>query len=632
MHRFIFCHRIVQCTVTILFWSQALALIEFPTPGHPISASGIYNPTLSFPPNGEANIPMEDLAKTNPEFAPDQVHLTLWSESSMLVSWCTGYGNVTTLNGTGAPYDPMTVSSVVRYGLTETLGDTAVGGQDGVQGRSTVYTYEYPADAGALDGQGTVYSSPIIHHVVLDNLNPGSTYFYSVGSEEYGFSDIFNFTVPQNKYPFRMGVIADVGQTYNSSDTLERTLGDAPDIVLLVGDLAYADDWYPNGTYGWINGMPPLETGGQFKSYQPLWDTFGRLLQPLASHIPVMTISADHEIESQISRDNVSFLSYNSRYPLPRDTSVINIDPIYADQYWQQDLLPETSMFSANADEVVTSNSYYSIVLGPSKVIFLNNYVPYGTKSQQYTWLAAELEAVDREKTPWLIVAFHAPWYSTYVDHYRENAEMQKYIEPILYKYKVDVVLNGHVHAYDRSPPVYKFQPDTCGPVYVELGDGGGIEGVSWQYVDTPPMPDYCSDPSKLTLPYYQPSYTGTAYIDPNVPLCYTSQAPWSDYRDPAFGHVLLTLINDTTAQIQWARNLEDPGIWNDDIIVQKNPTEECNEKVVMGTEPAANADAKPYESNTPDSTTESSTSSIFMAFSIFVVLVAHGVGPCVQW
>jgi len=573
---------------------------------------------------------MEDLAKTNPEFAPDQVHLTLWSEISVLVSWCTGFGNVTTLKGTSAPYDPLSVPSVIRYGLTEKMVDTAVGGEDGVLSRSVVYTYEYPADAGALDGQGTLYSSPIIHHVVLDNLTPGSMYFYSVGSEEYGFSDVFNFTVPEKRYPFRMGVIADVGQTYNSSDTLERTLYDDPDIVLFVGDLAYADDWYPNGTYSWINGMPPLETGGQFKSYQPLWDTFGRLLQPLASHIPVMTISADHEIESQISRDNISFVSYNSRYPLPRDASVINTDPIYADQYLQQDL-PEKSIFNANADNVVTNNSYYSIVLGPSKVIFLNNYVPFGTNSKQYKWLAGELEAVDREKTPWLIVAFHAPWYSTYVRHYRENAEMQKYMEPILYKYKVDVVLNGHVHAYDRSPPVYKFQPDTCGPVYVELGDGGCIEGVAWQYVDTPPLPDYCSDPSKLTLPYYQPTYTGNAYVDPDVPLCYTSQAPWSDYRDPAFGHVLLTLINDTTAQIQWARNLEEPGIWNDDIIVQKNPTEECNSKVVMGTEPAANAGAKPYEANdTSDS--ESSSSSVSISLSYLLALVANDVFAWIQW
>jgi hypothetical protein len=38
-------------------------------------------------------------------------------------------------------------------------------------------------------------------------------------------------------------------------------------------------------------------------------------------------------------------------------------------------------------------------------------------------------------------------------------------------------VLSGHVHAYERTHPMYKYKLDTCGPVYLSIGDGGNIEG-----------------------------------------------------------------------------------------------------------------------------------------------------------
>ena len=52
---------------------------------------------------------------------------------------------------------------------------------------------------------------------------------------------------------------------------------------------------------------------------------------------------------------------------------------------------------------------------------------------------------VDRDITPWLVVAWHPPWYSTYKAHYREAECMRVAMEDLLYSYGVDVVFNGHV-------------------------------------------------------------------------------------------------------------------------------------------------------------------------------------------
>lgn len=61
------------------------------------------------------------------------------------------------------------------------------------------------------------------------------------------------------------------------------------------------------------------------------------------------------------------------------------------------------------------------------------------------------MASVDRKVTPWLVATFHAPWYSTYTEHYREAECMRVAMEDLLYKYGVDIVFNGHVNLHHNS-------------------------------------------------------------------------------------------------------------------------------------------------------------------------------------
>jgi acid phosphatase type 7 len=108
-------------------------------------------------------------------------------------------------------------------------------------------------------------------------------------------------------------------------------------------------------------------------------------------------------------------------------------------------------------------------------------FAPYGT---QLAWLENDLASVDREKTPWVIVAGHRPWYvSTTV-----CSECQDAFEPLLIKYGVDLVLHGHKHFYERHAAVANGVAqeidNPTAPWYIVNGAAGHYDGL-----DTPTTP-----------------------------------------------------------------------------------------------------------------------------------------------
>ncbi|MCL7033544.1 hypothetical protein MKW94_023858 [Papaver nudicaule] len=82
----------------------------------------------------------------------------------------------------------------------------------------------------------------------------------------------------------------------------------------------------------------------------------------------------------------------------------------------------------------------------------LGSYTEFGSESDQYKWLQADLAKVDRNRTSWLIVIVHAPWYTTNIDHQLEYASvgMKNAMEDLIYEARVDAVFAGHVHSYER--------------------------------------------------------------------------------------------------------------------------------------------------------------------------------------
>jgi 3',5'-cyclic AMP phosphodiesterase CpdA len=103
----------------------------------------------------------------------------------------------------------------------------------------------------------------------------------------------------------------------------------------------------------------------------------------------------------------------------------------------------------------------------------------------QVKWLAADLAKVDRSKTPWVVASMHRPYY---VSAQNESSSVcldcQKAFEPLLVSHNVDLVLHGHVHAYERNAPLNDYVVDPRGldnpssPWYIVSGAAGHYDGL----------------------------------------------------------------------------------------------------------------------------------------------------------
>lgn len=205
--------------------------------------------------------------------------------------------------------DDKSAPSVVEYG-------TSPGRYISVaQGESTSYGYLF-------------YSSGKIHHTVIGPLDHNTVYYYRCG----GQGSEFQFKTPSAQFPITFAVAGDLGQTGWTKSTLDHIDLCKYDVHLLPGDLSYAD------------------------YVQSRWDTFGELVQPLASARPWMVTQGNHEKEN-IPFIKEGFQSYNARWKMPYEESGSS------------------------------SNLYYSFEVAGSHVIMLGSYTDYDEQSDQYRWL-----------------------------------------------------------------------------------------------------------------------------------------------------------------------------------------------------------------------------------------------------
>jgi predicted MPP superfamily phosphohydrolase len=160
---------------------------------------------------------------------------------------------------------------------------------------------------------------------------------------------------------------------------------------------------------------------------------------------------------------------------MPYESLIKEQAPFYA-VLGNHDLRGEMKEYQLNfAYYNMNGRPYYSKVFGENivEVFFLDSNT-IRKDPQQVRWLE---DALKQSTAPWKVVALHRPLYTTARSHPSKPSLIQL-LEPILTENKVEIVLAGHNHIYERLYPIH-------GITYFTSGSGGELKTGNLAHDDT---------------------------------------------------------------------------------------------------------------------------------------------------
>jgi acid phosphatase type 7 len=236
------------------------------------------------------------------------------------------------------------------------------------------------------------------HRVSVDGLRPGTEYAYALGDGAPGGWSEWKTVRTAPARPDRFGLLY-LGDAQCGLESWGRLLHRAyehrPDVgaILLAGDL--------------------IDRGNERTN----WDHFFLRAGDVFEHVPLMPAVGNHEYLDQGPR------LYRSIFDLPK-----------------------------NGPPGIDANLVYSFEYGNAFIAVLDSTLAVSDPAlarKQAEWLD---EALARTSAAWKIVMFHHPVYASHPT--RENPSLRDAWVPVFDQHHVDLVLQGHDHAYLRTYPM----------------------------------------------------------------------------------------------------------------------------------------------------------------------------------
>lgn len=251
----------------------------------------------------------------------------------------------------------------------------------------------------------------------IEGLSPGTEHEYTIGGQTFPFR-----TPPRvltASEPIRIVALGDHGVNDRSAATVAAIEELAPDLVLHMGDISYAE------------------------GRQNEWIDWFRMVEPVAARRPWVTALGNHE-------------TYTGASPW---ALVAPPSPMEIEFYKQRFGLPGNEI-------------WYSFDWAGIHVVALDTFSQEGGIAQeQVAWLEADLAA--NADAPWTIVFLHEPPFSSNANHGSSERAQDAFTE-LFARHGVDLVLAAHDHSYERTVAI-------DGVVYVVSGGGGQSLYDEWE-------------------------------------------------------------------------------------------------------------------------------------------------------
>jgi len=301
------------------------------------------------------------------------------------------------------------------------------------------------------------------NHVKLRGLEPGTVYYYRFGTHRAGMSKVHSFTSP---LPAGQGdetrfiVYADMGVGLNAASV---GVGAAKDVragynhfLLHAGDISYA-----RGS-SWA------------------WEAWFEMMEGISTRLPYMVSIGNHEY------DHIGGGEHD-----PSGAAGIGFHPAWGNMGDDSNGECSVPMFHRYRTPSNGKALYwYSFDYGLVHVVQMSSEHDWTQGSEQYQWLDKDLASVNRTLTPWVVLTSHRMMYTTQLKEdgdWKVSIQFRKELDGLIHKHKVNLMMTGHQHSYERSCPVFEEECVASGqaPVHVIMGTAGaGLEngGFSPQF------------------------------------------------------------------------------------------------------------------------------------------------------
>jgi hypothetical protein len=375
--------------------------------------------------------------------------------------------------------NPGTARVFVDHGPTQALGAT-------VEAEVRNLVTQIPSGRG-----GVLSAEQFYAHAPVNGLPGRVPHFYQWRTEDGFVSDVRTVATAMPKArnalsPFRFTMMGDQGTddtpvlppglpsgvyddsyykpdndptTPHTVNVMNQIMSSRPDFHVLAGDIAYAD---PSGAGKPATFVPSAaEPPSGFDKFNPyVWDVYFGSIEASASTTPWMFATGNHDMEAAYPQHG------------------------YGGHLARMD-------FPGNGPAACPSA--YSFVYGNTAVLSLDaNDVSYEIKANtgysggtQNTWVERTLAAYRADPDiDFIVCFFHHCAYST-TDSHASDGGVRAAWGALFDRYRVDLVLQGHNHVYERTDPIRHGQPTTVaadnsivhpeddGTVYYTVGSAG---------------------------------------------------------------------------------------------------------------------------------------------------------------
>lgn len=277
---------------------------------------------------------------------------------------------------------------------------------------------------------------PIIYRAVLPDLTFNTQYHYRVSMNGNTIAEA-SFTTRSTKSSARFVVFGDCGiGTAAQAKVAWQTSLIKPEFVLITGDNVYSRgrvSEYLKNYFPYFNGTETSSAKGA----------------PLIRSVPFYVVVGNHDVAASNLVTYPDGLAYFYYFDHPLNA------PAFKRTVTARGTPEQLAAFKKATGSRYPDMANYSFDHGNVHIVCIDANIYVHPFEQDFLeWLENDLKS---SKATWKIVNYHQPGFNSSNAHYSQ--QWMRVLSPVFERSGVDLVLNGHVHNYQRSHPL-QFAPD----------------------------------------------------------------------------------------------------------------------------------------------------------------------------